>query len=605
MIFLRDEYNFCMSRRHAFLFLIFYLCTACGLAHAENDYAYSVEFRGVDEETVDLLSSASQLVILQDRPPSTAATLKMRIDDDIPNLLKALQSEAYYNAKVDVAVDQSVIPIHITLTVNPGSVYPFASFKIVAAEDSCGELYPCDTLEGEDLGITLGEPAYPDTIIDAEEELISWLEHSGYPLAKLAKREVIADQATYSIAVVFYLDRGPLALFGETTISGNKLLLPEFFAPKIAWCEGEVYNPALVQRTMNFLELSGLFSSINISHDEELQEDGTLPMHIVVKEAKTRTLAFGLGYATDWGAGVNFEWEHRNLWGLGEKLSLVSNLWWIKQAVLLRYVKPDFLCPRQDLIWTLEATHEDIKPYREISFSASGILERQLNDRLRVSYGGMFTYLNNSDSVDNGNFYILKAPLQLFWNGANSLLDPTRGMTVQMKTAPALQLKSPCFGYTTNLLTFTAYKPFDTEGRFVFAAKATFGTIWGASRGMIPPSERFYAGSDTLLRGYHYMTVGPLNCRNKPIGGRSVMVYSFEMRMRIKDPFGLVLFYDLGNVYSQTWPQFTHKQLQSAGFGLRYHTPVGPIRLDVAFPFNPRAHLDKGYQIYFSIGQTF
>lgn len=83
------------------------------------------------------------------------------------------------------------------------------------------------------------------------------------------------------------------------------------------------------------------------------------------------------------------------------------------------------------------------------------------------------------------------------------------------------------------------------------------------------------------------------------------MVYSLEARMRVHDPFGVVLFYDIGNVYAESLPQFGHKQRQSAGVGLRYHTPVGPIRLDIAFPFNPRKHLDSVLQVYFSIGQSF
>ena len=100
------------------------------------------------------------------------------------------------------------------------------------------------------------------------------------------------------------------------------------------------------------------------------------------------------------------------------------------------------------------------------------------------------------------------------------------------------------------------------------------------------------------------MTVSPLE-KNKPIGGRSLMVYSLEARMRVWESLGLVAFYDFGNVYSNPVPQFDHKQLQSAGLGLRYHTPVGPLRLDIAFPFNPRRHLDNSFQLYFSIGQSF
>src|SRR5262249_18262594 len=135
----------------------------------------------------------------------------------------------------------------------------------------------------------------------------------------------------------------------------------------------------------------------------------------------------------------------------------------------------------------------------------------------------------------------------------------------------------------------------------------------------IPPPERFFAGSDGLLRGYRYLTVSPLNKEREPIGGRSMLIGAFELRWRLTKKWGLVGFYDIGNVYSQSVPDLSRKQLQSVGVGIRYHTLVGPIRLDVAFPLDRRHDIkirdkhsgghhhthDPTYQIYFSIGQSF
>lgn len=570
--------------------------------HAEQTYNYQVEFAGVDEETKTLLTEQSQLVTLIDHPPLTAAALQYRINDDIAGLLKVLQSAAYYNPTIHASVDNAACPILITLNVNPGPVYQFHDFKVTAENDCCQAL--CE-ITLDDMGITLGAPAYSAAIIEAEEELFLILKKRGYPLAKLVKREVSANVAESTISVNLIIHPGPQAFFGKTEVCGNETLLPVFFCRKIAWSEGALYNPALVQRTLNALELSGLFSSITVSHGDEVDENGLLPMHIAIKEAKQRSIGFGLGYATTLGFGVNAEWEHRNITGTGDKLSLVANIWQIRQEGFIRYIQPDFLCPRQDLIWAAEVEHEDVKAFREASFSLSSTIERQLDDRLRISYGAMFTRLRNTHSDNNGTFSLVKLPLQLFWNGANRLMDPTKGIVLHLKTTPTLQTQSPCFAYTNHFMSVAAYQPFGCNDRFVLAGKATLGSIWGASKHNIPPSERFYAGSDTLLRGYHYLTVSPLNEFNKPIGGRSLMVYSLEARMRVWDPFGVVFFYDVGNVYSQSLPQFDHKQLQSAGIGLRYHTPVGPIRLDLAFPFNPRKHLDGPVQLYFSIGQSF
>lgn len=584
------------------LILLFVSNAVC----ADSDYAYQLEFKGVnDDNTINLLNIESQLLSLIETPPLTAAGLQRRIDDDLLILHKVLQSQAYYNAYIKPVVNRAVCPIDIQLVIETGPVYSFATFSIVPEGDDTEYCDAYDPITSSNVGIEIGDPAYPAAIIEAEEAIIEKLEKQGYPLAKISKRQVTADVANQTVSVTITLNYGPLAYFGKTDICGSDDLLPIFFCRKIAWHRGSVYCPVMVQRTINALELSGLFSSINITHDEEPEEDGSLPMHISVTNAKRRSIGFGVGYATDLGFGVNADWEHRNISGIGDKISYSANIWQIKQEGSVRYVLPDFLRPRQDLIIAAEIEHEDVKAYREFSLSLSAIVERQVNDRLRISSGFMYTKLHNTGSVNGNRTYTLwKVPMQAFWNGTDRLMDPSKGITVHLKSTPTLQTQTPYFGYVKNSLNITTYHPLDAGNKFILAGRAMFGSIMGAPRDSLPPSERFYAGNDNLLRGYHYLTVSPLE-KNKPVGGRSLMVFSLEARMRVYDPFGIVLFYDIGNVYSPTLPQFNHKQLQSAGIGVRYHTPVGPIRLDVAFPFNPRKHLDKAFQVYFSIGQSF
>ena len=100
------------------------------------------------------------------------------------------------------------------------------------------------------------------------------------------------------------------------------------------------------------------------------------------------------------------------------------------------------------------------------------------------------------------------------------------------------------------------------------------------------------------------MTVSPLH-HHEPTGGRSMMIYSLEARLRATETFGWVLFYDFGNVYANYLPRFDKKILQSIGIGIRYNTPVGPLRLDFAVPLYRRRHIDESFQIYLSIGQAF
>ena len=188
---------------------------------------------------------------------------------------------------------------------------------------------------------------------------------------------------------------------------------------------------------------------------------------------------------------------------------------------------------------------------------------------------------------------------------ANNLLDPTKGYSLIYKLTPTYEVISPKMLYFIQTITGTSYISLMENNRLILATKVSLGSITGAKDKTIPPPERFYAGSENLLRGYKYYTVSPLNKHNFPIGGRSLMVYVLELRARFGEKIGGVVFYEVGNVYKSVVPTFIHKQLQSAGFGIRYHTPVGPLRMDIAFPLNPRRKIDPAFQFYFSIGQAF
>jgi translocation and assembly module TamA len=216
----------------------------------------------------------------------------------------------------------------------------------------------------------------------------------------------------------------------------------------------------------------------------------------------------------------------------------------------------------------------------------------------------MYKRLLDTHSDGNGLYNLFKIPMHVRWSNANSVLEPTEGATINFRAIPTLHFPKHPFAYCINTLTTSFYKSLTTDNSYVFASKMLLGSIWGSSRRMIPASERFYEGTENTLRGYRFMTVSPLH-HHKPIGGRSMLIFSEELRVKATETLGWALFYDLGNVYSNAFPELNQKWLQSVGWGLRYHTPVGPLRLDFAVPLNRRRHLDYRFQIYLSIGQAF
>lgn len=563
---------------------------------------YTVTFKGVEQpELVGLLNDASQLIVLQDKPPPTMGALVRRIEGDISNLVKALHSQAHYNAIVTYTVDDSVAPAVVAFNIDPGPVYPLAAY----------EIKPVDLgIRLKDLGLAIGDAALPKVLLEAEEKLLFAMACKGYPLAKIKNRQVIAEQKRKAVVVTIEIDSGPLTYFGETVIEGNSAVLDKFVKRKIAWRAGEVYDPKKIECTVNALEGTGLFSSVAVSHGDLPEGGNRVPMSVHLSEAKHRSVGLGLSYSTQRGPGGTGEWVHRNFRGMGETLSLHVNALQQTQDGIVSYVIPDFRRPGQDLVWRSEVEHDDTEGYEKTSFAVSGSIERQLSNRLRVSYGLKYEHLKSKGERKDGSkrdqtFNLAKIPLQLRWVNVDDLLDPTYGSTLYLKAVPSMQLYRDPFAYCILSATASAYVPLDHCGRWVFAQKINFGSIPGADGNSIPEPELFFAGSENTLRGYKYYTVSPLSRDNDPLGGRSLFIYSAELRWRATEKLGWAAFYDAGNVYSTVLPKLDKKLLHSVGVGGRYYTPVGPIRLDVAFPLNRRKKIDKPFQVYFSVGQAF
>ena len=146
----------------------------------------------------------------------------------------------------------------------------------------------------------------------------------------------------------------------------------------------------------------------------------------------------------------------------------------------------------------------------------------------------------------------------------------------------------------------SAYK---SVGGVVLAGRVRLGTIVGAPRDAIAPSRRFYAGGGASVRGYGYQSIGPRDPNNDPIGGRSLAEFAIEARVKAFGNFGVVPFFDAGNIYTRPLPDFSGLRY-GAGVGVRYYSSFGPIRVDVGTPLNPQPG-DSRLAVYVSLGQAF
>ncbi|MES2122809.1 MAG: BamA/TamA family outer membrane protein, partial [Chlamydiota bacterium] len=268
------------------------------------------------------------------------------------------------------------------------------------------------------------------------------------------------------------------------------------------------------------------------------------------------------------------------------------------------YLHPNFKRRDQDMIAQAAAEHESLFAYSLRSYSIMDRFERRFSDRLSGSLGFQGERLFVTESAHNGNFWLAEVPLFLRWSTANSLLNPTRGITLEFTATPAVNTADSSEFYLTNSFSEATYFSLDAEDRVVFAQMVTFGTIWSNGLDAVPLSKRFLGGTEEDLRGYRYRTVSPLHGR-KPIGGRSALYCSLETRFRVTETIGVVPFFDFGSVWTTQWPTAHGKWYKSVGLGMRFFTFIGPFRVDLAFPLDRRKGIDPLYKVLVSIGQMF
>lgn len=570
---------------------------------------YTVVFKGItDPNLLALFEETSTLIALEKKPPQTLEGLRRRIFEDLPRLIKVLESLGYYDGQIfpflrgGLHVKMSG-KYQIILEVFQGPQYHLNSFVIH------GENIPPNvaTLIGDlnNFGIELPSPAHAAIVTNAEVKVLSQLATIGYPFAKTGSRSITINEQTHAMDVDLELDLGPLTYFGPIYIEGLKNLHASYIFDDVPWTEGEVFNATKVDKLRRVLMQSNLFTSVEVTPQATPSKDGKLPVRIHVIENKRQYIGLGARYASSEGSSLKTFWGHRNLFGNGEKLDVTGQVGGIKSVAETTLTTPHFLRPDQSLITSLEGGVERPDAYTKRGMSALTQISRQLNENWKMGYG--LAYGINRVKVNGftDSYHLPSFPIDFSYSTINNILDPTHGVKAQWSLVPYPQILGGKANFARIFLRQLFHQPLAKHDSVVFSAYVNLGFMPGGNRNSVPPDKLFYAGGSSSVRGYGYQMAGPLDSNNNPLGGSSAFESGVELLTKISHDFGVATFVDAGTVYNRSYPTFSNTLFWSVGGGIRYYTSVGPLRFDIAFPTKRRAGIDDPYQIYAGIGQSF
>jgi translocation and assembly module TamA len=209
-----------------------------------------------------------------------------------------------------------------------------------------------------------------------------------------------------------------------------------------------------------------------------------------------------------------------------------------------------------------------------------------------------------TDALGTVNYRLIGVPVSANFDTTDSKLDPTRGVRLNVSAVGFGAFLGSSLDMVQARAGASTYYSIDQDSRYVLAGRVAAGAMGGPQLDAIPANWRFYAGGGGSVRGYAYNELGPTVWWGAVVGGKSVFDASAELRVKVTDTIGVVPFFDIGNAFTSSFPTFNEPLFAAAGLGLRYYTSVGPIRLDVAFPFERRAG-NGPVAVYVSIGQSF
>jgi outer membrane protein assembly factor BamA len=323
------------------------------------------------------------------------------------------------------------------------------------------------------------------------------------------------------------------------------------------------------------------------------------------------------------------EFNRRNIRGLGETASTSLLLSRLDQRVLATYAQPHFIGSQWSSLTSLSFERTTENPLfaaglGDVSFQVERLISQRHNTRLQIRYDFNKTVLSHLLVPDlvlerDRNVHLSTFSGSLIRDSRDKPLDAHRGFygTLNLGITPTVLGSSASFAKLFGQ--FAYYKPFHSV---VFANSIRLGFVKAFAGSFVPTSELFFSGGGTSLRGFPIDQAGPQRvvpfcnvlqtqpgCVNVtvPVGGRQLFILNSEVRfpLGIMKNLGGVVFYDGGNVYSAiNWPNFINNYSNTIGIGLRYATPIGPIRIDLGRNLNPVPGI-SATQYYITLGQAF
>lgn len=405
--------------------------------------------------------------------------------------------------------------------------------------------------------------------------------------------EVNLEQRTADISLVFR--SGVRYRLGKVSFKEGHGFEEQLLEQFVSFEPGEIYHADKLARLSGDLSSSGYFSGVDIDASPGNAEGGVIPVSVELTTRPPRSVSAGVGFSTDVGPRFSGNWREHWINPMGHRRGAQTELSLPRQNIGAWYELP--LDPPMTDSIRLSAGYqrEDIEDVESELLTLGQQWKHQLDDGwlqvASIRWEGERFRIGNDDAEQSS---LLLPGLGYSKLHADSPLDPSRGYRIQFDvTGSHRAVVSDVDILHANVLLKGLYTLADNHR---FLSRFQFGGVATNRFSDVPPSLRFFAGGDQTVRGYGYETLSPRNSEDVAVGGRYLMVGSVEYQYQFADNWRVAAFVDEGNAVDD----LSDPLATGAGLGIRWISPVGPLRLDIAKGLDPE--FGGEWRIHFSMG---
>ncbi len=541
----------------------------------------------------------------QDILKNIQATVSIIREKDRDHLTPALIEQLHQRAPLEIR--RAVEPfgyyrVEIAASLTPHRHEEFRALYVIAL----GEPVRVRGVNVSATGPGKNKPPFPGLVAKFPLKPGDVLDQRRYTRSKIAFASAAADSgfldATFTASAIrihrdenvadidLGFDTGPQYRFGPVTFDSTSVD-DRVLRSYVTFKQGEPFRYSKLLSFQSALGGAPYFSRVEAAPQRERVVNHEIPIHVTLTTRRPRRYEVGVGYGTDTGARVLVSAQFRRLNRAGHHYSGKLNVSQLELSLYAEYVIP--------------ARYPDIHSYTIGALAAHLDPDAYTTDRLAVGptrlqprFGWLesitLSYEHEDYTVgsDDGITSLVIGGLAYRLKRADDDIAPTHGhrLDVGMRGADTALLSSQSFFSITG--STKAVRSLRRGLRFIGRIDA--GVTWAPEFRELPPTIRFFAGGDNSVRGYEYQSLCPLDDQGNVIGGHLLLTTSAEIQVPLVGKFGLAGFYDAGDAFDHRGDGIME---QGVGSGLRWQSPVGPIRLDVAYAVH---HHD--WRVHFTMG---